>query len=469
VGKLIELSTEELLKKFGAGNHKPGSGSAAAFQALLSTQLIRTVIDLTKERANYRQWLPNLNNINSEIENRIYPTLLDLFELDSEQFDKVIKLRIARDKASVGSKKNELKQNLNAALVLATETPINIAKLCAELSDFALFLFDNGFQSARGDSGVALNNAIAAIAGCLSVINLNLLSLGHDARTEQIRTEASLLKSRLQALSSEAIQRLGRLEDEAERHREYHTQIQELSSNHWMDKNLSYAEIEQLARRIQNTLWIYDDKISKKGMPGNLIDILKPEVVLTKILGYRYSELPSLGQHFVGNEPFEVAGLINKSEKLVSISKHFSKETQNFTAAHELGHAFLHRQTVLHRDKPLDGSGSSNSREPVEVQADKFATFFLMPKKQVVILFKELFLTDKFVINQDTVFALTGGRLDAFYKNCKNLRDLTRILASAESYSTNSFKSMSELFHVSVETMAIRLEELELTEFPSQI
>lgn len=45
---LIDYSAKELLEKFGAGNHKPGSGSAAAFQGLLSAQLIRTFISWSK-------------------------------------------------------------------------------------------------------------------------------------------------------------------------------------------------------------------------------------------------------------------------------------------------------------------------------------------------------------------------------------------------------------------------------------
>jgi len=60
MGKLIELSTEELLKKFGSGKHKPGSGSAAAFQGMLSAKLIHTVIDLTKSRETYKKWWTEL-------------------------------------------------------------------------------------------------------------------------------------------------------------------------------------------------------------------------------------------------------------------------------------------------------------------------------------------------------------------------------------------------------------------------
>nr|WP_259069123.1 cyclodeaminase/cyclohydrolase family protein [Mucilaginibacter sp. X4EP1]MCS3814511.1 formiminotetrahydrofolate cyclodeaminase [Mucilaginibacter sp. X4EP1] len=59
--KLIEYTTEELLQKFGSGEHKPGSGSAAAFQGLLSAQLILTVIDLSKKSQNTKNGYRNMN------------------------------------------------------------------------------------------------------------------------------------------------------------------------------------------------------------------------------------------------------------------------------------------------------------------------------------------------------------------------------------------------------------------------
>ena len=144
--ELIKLSTEQLLKKFGAGSHKPGSGSAAALQGMLSAKLVQTVIDLTIEKPKYDQYLSSLNDIREKIENRTYPELSQLFQLDSEQFDRVITLRRERKNEKNPSKRMKVIQDLNEVLMLATETPINIAKLCVEVSEFALFLFDEGFQ-----------------------------------------------------------------------------------------------------------------------------------------------------------------------------------------------------------------------------------------------------------------------------------------------------------------------------------
>ena len=465
--ELIKLSTEELLRKFGSGNHKPGSGSAAAVQGMLSAQLIRTVIDLTKSKDQYKEWLPDLNKMATDLEEEIYPKLLYYFQLDSEQFGRVIQLRRERDEEKDPAKKRELIQSLDDALLPATQTPIAIARLCINIARYALFMFDHGFRSARGDSGVALNNAIATVSGCLSIVNLNLLSLDDDEETEQIRKDAALLKTVYLELSYKANESLNAIEREVERNLAFQRELKVLASGQWVGKKLSYAEIEDLARRLQNTLYKYRDKFSKRSAPEDVIELLKPQIVLTKILGYHYEEPGTLGQHLVEGSLFEIAGIIDKSKKSVAVSMQFSKETRNFTAAHELGHALLHRQTVLHRDKAIDGPGAANPRGPIEVQADKFATYFLMPRKTVESLFRQLFFIDKFVINDDTVFALTNGSVSAFRKKCKTLGDLTRILASAEFYGGQAFKSLAEMFNVSDEAMAIRIQELGLAEFTS--
>lgn len=171
----MNLSTDMVLQRFGSGDHVPGSGSATAFQGMLSAQLIQNVINLTansNQKHHYKERLPRLLTIDSKIKNQIYPSLERLFQEDAIQFDKVVKLRKARDKEIDLYKKNELKTMALQELKPATELPIEIADLCEELADFAAYVFDHGFASARGESGVALNSAVSAVAGCLSVIDL---------------------------------------------------------------------------------------------------------------------------------------------------------------------------------------------------------------------------------------------------------------------------------------------------------
>ena len=118
----------------------------------------------------------------------------------------------------------------------------------------------------------------------------------------------------------------------------------------------------------------------------------------------------------------------------------------------------------MHRDRPFDGSTSSSLRESVEVEADKFATYFLMPEKVVRKAFKQMYRTDLFYLSEETMFAFASSSTVARAEKCKTLRDLSRILASIECYNGLNVISLACQFGVSTEAMAIRLEELGLLE-----
>lgn len=221
-------------------------------------------------------------------------------------------------------------------------------------------------------------------------------------------------------------------------------------------ENYSDKEIEQLARNLQAQLWKQRNKIWSHITISNPIQILDPEVAL-KAIGYQFEISETLGQFNHEGKQVEVAGTINREIKHVRISRQFPPLIRSFTAAHELGHALLHKANGLHRDKPIDGT--SLSRNSTEYQADKFASYFLMPQLQVRKIFKQIFLTDQFELTEETAFAL-GSNLDTLRN--MSIRQLANVLASAERFNGNNFISMSNQFHVSIKAMAIRLEELEL-------
>jgi len=117
----------------------------------------------------------------------------------------------------------------------------------------------------------------------------------------------------------------------------------------------------------------------------------------------------------------------------------------------------------MHRDRPMDGSEQERgSRDKFEKEADKFATFFLMPEKLVVERFRQAFLCDRFVFNDETAIALNMPGVHSPESGCKSLRELARILANARYFNGRHFPSLADRFGVSVEAMAIRLEELKL-------
>lgn len=223
---------------------------------------------------------------------------------------------------------------------------------------------------------------------------------------------------------------------------------------------LPLADIEDLATGLQRKMWRDKDLIWAKPITDP-IDALDPSVAI-KLLGFGFEMAETLGQHFYGGEQFEVAGTIDSSDKRVRISRQFPAEVRRFTAAHELGHAILHDSQGLHRDRPVNGTKSR--RDIRELEADKFASYFLMPGKLVKQIFKQFFLTDidSFALNEETAFSLNIRSDSELGKTVQTRRGLARFLANAVSYSGRHFKSLAELFGVSEEAMAIRLEELGL-------
>ena len=74
----------------------------------------------------------------------------------------------------------------------------------------------------------------------------------------------------------------------------------------------------------------------------------------------------------------------------------------------------------------------------------------------MISVFKDLFKMDIFVANENNVFAIThGGKLSEFRQQFQDRRDVSRLLG----------EPMAEMFGVSIETMAIRLEELNLVDY----
>lgn len=226
-------------------------------------------------------------------------------------------------------------------------------------------------------------------------------------------------------------------------------------------RRYSRGSIENLARKLQREMWFIRKDLFPARDEVGAMDILNPSLALDS-LGYTVQVEESLGQYSTNGELFEVAGILDNKNNKAQISRRFSPVIRNFTTAHELGHAVLHEGTGLHRDRALDGSVNSRSRDSKEAEADIFAAYFLLPEKQVRAAFKKIFLTQLFTLEENTAFALTSGSLESLQDRCRTLRDLTRLLVSAERYNSIHVNSLANQFKVSTEVMAIRLEELHL-------
>jgi Zn-dependent peptidase ImmA (M78 family) len=219
-------------------------------------------------------------------------------------------------------------------------------------------------------------------------------------------------------------------------------------------------EIETIVRDLQARLWRDRKRLWDGSAPSDPVDILDPAIAV-HLVGYEFLLADGLGQFQSGSGVIEVAGLIDRTSRTVHVSRQFPLPVQTFTAAHELGHAVLRPiGGGVHRDRAIDGP--NQSRDRFELEADKFATYFLLPANLVRKRFEALFGTAMFFLSEETAFALCGLAIQDVRRKYSTRRHLSRLLAGAEQYNGRHFVSLAVQFRVSIEAMAIRLEELEL-------
>lgn len=222
--------------------------------------------------------------------------------------------------------------------------------------------------------------------------------------------------------------------------------------------NYTKGEIKERVKFLHTFLWRNRERIGFDDSSVNLVEMLNP-VISAQLIGFDCTEVTTLGEEYRNGTLYEVAGIIDNRSKKIQVSLQFPTDVRNFTLAHEIGHAFLHRENGLHRDKPLDGAKLAFNE--TEREADIFATEFLMPENLLRERFRGCYLTDAFELAQNTAFAL-GYDYATFINRFKTLRKLSRVLANTEVYNNNHFISLAKQFNVSIEAMAIRLEELGL-------
>lgn len=225
--------------------------------------------------------------------------------------------------------------------------------------------------------------------------------------------------------------------------------------------NRPMALIERRAHDLQREIWFNAERSWKTEFSGNPVVALDPGRALMH-LGYRFGRYETLGQYSSAGGLIEVAGIIDTNTEQVKISNQFSPEVQRFTAAHELGHAVLKHASGLHRDRALDGTNLQCPREGQEWEADKFATYFLMPAKLVRERFFRAFGMNTFFLSDDILFALDPSDPEDLRKKLDSRRAISRFLCQAQYFGGRRFLSLASQFMVSRDAMAIRLEELDI-------
>lgn len=214
IPNFLQLPTTQLLDEFGAGRHKPGSGSAAALLGLVACKMMQTVITVTRRNSAYIQNISQLNFVGDALLTRNEPFFREAVQKDSEQFDRYYKAIMAKRAATDVTERKRLADRAREELIPATEIPLDIARHGLETAERGMVVYDLGVRHARGDSGVAVSAALSSCSGALFIVYLNLLQFREGVWARTTRSTADSIAERFQALQFEQFRRVSRIQAE---------------------------------------------------------------------------------------------------------------------------------------------------------------------------------------------------------------------------------------------------------------
>jgi IrrE N-terminal-like domain len=197
---------------------------------------------------------------------------------------------------------------------------------------------------------------------------------------------------------------------------------------------------------------------------------IDPRVVAIELLRIAFEEPEEIGTVAGGNSlRIEVAGVFERHQNRIIVARRgHSLATRRFTAAHEIGHFVLHPGLSLMRESPVTDLSLRNPlRTPREREADIFASELLMPSDSVRRIFARMFgsAIDGTQLDDDTAYLLSpDGKILASQIVGMAPLDRARLVAKVSSCVFSDFRSLADLFEVSITAMAIQLLDLQLVQ-----
>jgi hypothetical protein len=224
--------------------------------------------------------------------------------------------------------------------------------------------------------------------------------------------------------------------------------------------------IRQQARQLLSSYWRYIQQRVSRTIKAEEILPIDPRALATNILGLTFDDPEEIRS--TTNDRglrIEIAGMVERQDKRITVARRLSPEIWRFTAAHEIGHYLLHRQCSSYRDSPAtDAEIRNERRSPFEKEADRFAAELLMPTRLLRQLFSRMFgdPINCALMDEDQAFYLTEGKTNAWQIRELAPLDGAELVAECRPMISTDGRSLVEIFGVSSTAMAIQLLDVGL-------
>ncbi len=178
----------------------PGGGGASAYCGALATALASMVGNLTVGKKTYAAVEDEVKEALIQLEEQ-RNKFVELIDKDAQAFEPLSRAyRLPRATCEELAHKNKVMQQ---ALVGATEVPLEIMEICAQVITTSKFLAHNGSRLALSDVGVAVLFAKAALKGASLNVYANASSMVNEAQARSYIQQADCLIEEYGALADE--------------------------------------------------------------------------------------------------------------------------------------------------------------------------------------------------------------------------------------------------------------------------
>jgi formiminotetrahydrofolate cyclodeaminase len=188
--EIKQSSVEQFLDDLAGGAPTPGGGSAAAMIGAMGASLISMVCNVTLGKKGLEALAPEMLRVRGESE-ALRARLTDLIEHDIAAFSAL--MAAYRLPKGTDEEKSRRATAIQSSLRLATETPLECARACAQIIALSRRAAESGYSGVISDAGVGVLAAHAALRSAALNVTINAPSLEDRRFAEQATVELQAL------------------------------------------------------------------------------------------------------------------------------------------------------------------------------------------------------------------------------------------------------------------------------------
>ncbi len=195
---VTQASVEKFLDDLASGHPTPGGGSAAAIMGAMGAALVSMVCNVTIGKKGYEAVEPEMRAVLQESE-QVRRRLTAMVAEDIAAFDSIL-AAYKLPKASDDDKARRA-DAIQAGLRRATETPLDCARVCAQVIALARRASERGYLNVISDGGVGVLAGFTGLRSAALNVYINAPALKDRAFAERATAELEKLVAQCAAES----------------------------------------------------------------------------------------------------------------------------------------------------------------------------------------------------------------------------------------------------------------------------